>query len=307
MMTLKWSDTNRINAAEELMRQADTAMYRAKRNDAGFMLFNSNMDSHTKTQLQLESELRVALIEQQFELYYQPKVATASGQIVGCEALIRWHHPTKGLIEPDRFLEVLESIGLMLPVGAWSLRKVCEQMRQWREQGLPVQRVGVNLSMRQFLQPDLLVLIDKVLADTKIPAELLELEITESVAMSNAGLTIDTLIALKQRGIYISIDDFGTGYSSLSYLKRFPIDAVKIDRSFIQDLEHEGDDAAAIVTATIRLAHAMNLSVVAEGVENTQQRDFLMKYGCDVLQGYYYSKPVSADEFAAMLMRGHCH
>jgi EAL domain-containing protein (putative c-di-GMP-specific phosphodiesterase class I) len=157
------------------------------------------------------------------------------------------------------------------------------------------------------LQPDLLVLIDKVLADTKIPAELLELEITESVAMSNAGLTIDTLIALKQRGIYISIDDFGTGYSSLSYLKRFPIDAVKIDRSFIQDLEHEGDDAAAIVTATIRLAHAMNLSVVAEGVENTQQRDFLMKYGCDVLQGYYYSKPVSADEFAAMLMRGHCH
>jgi diguanylate cyclase (GGDEF)-like protein len=307
MMTLNWSDTNRINVAEELMRQADTAMYRAKRNDAGFMLFNSSMDSHTKMQLQLESELRVALLEQQFELYYQPKVATASERIVGCEALIRWHHPTKGLIEPDKFLEVLESIGLILPVGAWSLREVCEQMHQWREQGLPVQRVGVNLSMRQFLQPDLLVLIDQVLAETKIPADLLELEITESVAMSNASLTIDTLIALKQRGIYISIDDFGTGYSSLSYLKRFPIDAVKIDRSFIQDLEHENDDAAAIVTATIRLAHAMNLSVVAEGVENTLQRDFLMKYGCDVLQGYYYSKPVSAGEFATMLMRGHCH
>lgn len=305
MVTERWSETNRMNAAEELMRQADTAMYRAKRNDAGFMLFNSSMDSHTKMQLQLESELRVALIEHQFELYYQAKVATASQQIVGCEALIRWHHPTKGLIEPDKFLEVLESIGLILPVGAWSLREVCEQMRQWREQGLPVQRVGVNLSMRQFLQPDLLVLIDQVLADTKIPADLLELEITESVAMSNASLTIDTLIALKQRGIYIAIDDFGTGYSSLSYLKRFPIDAVKIDRSFIQDLEHEGDDAAAIVTATIRLAHAMNLSVVAEGVENAQQRDFLMKYGCDVLQGYYYSKPVSADEFSGMLAREH--
>jgi diguanylate cyclase (GGDEF)-like protein len=305
LVTERWSETHRINAAEELMRQADTAMYRAKRNDAGFMLFNSSMDSHTKMQLQLESELRIALAEHQFELYYQPKVATASQQIVGCEALIRWHHPTKGLIEPDKFLEVLESIGLILPVGAWSLREVCEQMRQWREQGLPVQRVGVNLSMRQFLQPDLLVLIDQVLVDTKIPSELLELEITESVAMSNASLTIDTLVALKQRGIYISIDDFGTGYSSLSYLKRFPIDAVKIDRSFIQDLEHESDDAAAIVTATIRLAHAMNLSVVAEGVENAQQRDFLMKYGCDVLQGYYYSKPVSADEFAVMLARGH--
>ncbi len=305
-VTQRWTATNRTNAAEELMRQADTAMYRAKRNDAGFMLFNNSMDSHTKLQLQLESELRVALSQHQFELYYQAKVATASEQIVGCEALIRWHHPTKGLIEPDKFLEVLESIGLILPVGAWSLRAVCEQMHQWREQGLPTQRVGVNLSMRQFLQPDLLVLIDQILADTKIPAAMLELEITESVAMSNASLTIDTLIALKQRGIYISIDDFGTGYSSLSYLKRFPIDAVKIDRSFIQDLEHEGEDAAAIVTATIRMAHAMNLSVVAEGVENAQQRDFLMKYGCDVLQGYYYSKPVPADEFAVMLARGHC-
>jgi len=306
-VTQHWTATNRTSAAEELMRQADTAMYRAKRNDAGFMLFNSSMDSHTKLQLQLESELRVALSQHQFELYYQAKVATVSEKIVGCEALIRWHHPTKGLIEPDKFLEVLESIGLILPVGAWSLREVCEQMHRWREQGLPTQRVGVNLSMRQFLQPDLLVLIDQVLADTKIPAAMLELEITESVAMSNASLTIDTLNALKQRGIYISIDDFGTGYSSLSYLKRFPIDAVKIDRSFIQDLEHEGEDAAAIVTATIRMAHAMNLSVVAEGVENAQQRDFLMKYGCDVLQGYYYSKPVSADEFAVMLMRGYCH
>jgi EAL domain-containing protein (putative c-di-GMP-specific phosphodiesterase class I) len=289
------------------MRQADTAMYRAKRNNAGFMFFNSSMDINAKLQLRLENALRLALSLGQFELYYQPKVSTNSERIVGCEALIRWRHPTKGLVEPDKFIGVLESIGLILPVGAWTLREACEQMQRWREQGLFVQRVAVNLSMRQFLQPDLLLMIDKVLDDTKIPAHLLELEITESVAMSNAQLTVDTLTALKQRGIYISIDDFGTGYSSLSYLKRFPIDAVKIDRSFTQDLEHDGDDAAAIVTATIRLAHAMNLSVVAEGVENYQQRDFLLKYGCDVLQGYYYSRPVPADEYAIMLARGYCH
>lgn len=305
-VTQQLSKSRKTNPAQELMRQADTAMYRAKRNDAGFMFFNSSMDSNTKLQLRLENSLRLALAQGQFELYYQAKVATTSEKIVGCEALIRWHHPTKGLVEPDKFIGVLESIGLILPVGAWSLREVCEQMQRWREQGLSVQRVAVNLSMRQFLQPDLLLVIDKVLADTKIPPSLLELEITESVAMSNAKLTVDTLTALKQRGIYISIDDFGTGYSSLSYLKRFPIDAVKIDRSFTQDLEHDGDDAAAIVTATIRLAHAMNLAVVAEGVENTQQRDFLLKYGCDVLQGYYYSKPVAADEFAKLLARGYC-
>ena len=306
IVTQQPSKLKKTNAAQELMRQADTAMYRAKRNDAGFMFFNSSMDTNAKLQLRLENSLRLALSLGQFELYYQAKVSTTSEKIVGCEALIRWHHPTKGLVEPDKFIGVLESIGLILPVGAWSLREVCEQMQRWRERGLPVQRVAVNLSMRQFLQPDLLLVIDKVLADTKIPPNLLELEITESVAMSNAKLTVDTLTALKQRGIYISIDDFGTGYSSLSYLKRFPIDAVKIDRSFTQDLEYDGDDAAAIVTATIRLAHAMNLAVVAEGVENSQQRDFLLKYGCDVLQGYYYSKPVPADEFANMLTRGHC-
>jgi diguanylate cyclase (GGDEF)-like protein len=306
-VTQQLSKSSRTNVAQELMRQADTAMYRAKRNNAGFMFFNSSMDINAKLQLRLENALRLALSLGQFELYYQPKVSTNSERIVGCEALIRWRHPTKGLVEPDKFIGVLESIGLILPVGAWALREACEQMQRWREQGLFVQRVAVNLSMRQFLQPDLLLMIDKVLDDTKIPAHLLELEITESVAMSNAQLTVDTLTALKQRGIYISIDDFGTGYSSLSYLKRFPIDAVKIDRSFTQDLEHDGDDAAAIVTATIRLAHAMNLSVVAEGVENYQQRDFLLKYGCDVLQGYYYSRPVPADEYAIMLARGYCH
>ncbi|ARU32128.1 hypothetical protein CAP31_10830 [Sulfuriferula sp. AH1] len=291
------------DSTQELMRQADTAMYRAKRQGTGFMFFNINMDSNSKSQLRLENSLRRALENQEFELYYQAKVAGKSGKIVGCEALLRWRHPVYGLIQPEEFIEVVESIGLIIPVGAWALREACQQMHRWQQQGLPLQRVAVNLSMRQFLQPDLLAVVDKALADSQMDASYLGLEITESVAMSNARQTVETLTALKQRGVNISIDDFGTGYSSLSYLKRFPIDAVKIDRSFIQELEPDSDDAA-IVMATIRMAHAMSLSVVAEGVETEQQRDFLLKYGCDVLQGYLYSKPVSADEYAALMHAG---
>jgi diguanylate cyclase len=291
------------DATLELMRQADTAMYRAKRQSAGFMYFNINMDSNSKLQLRLENSLRRALENHEFELYFQAKVAAGSGRIIGCEALLRWRHPVHGLIKPDKFIEVIESIGLMIPVGAWVLREACQQMQRWQQLGLPMQRVAVNLSMRQFLQPDLLAVVNQVLADSRLEANCLELEITESVAMSNAKQTIETLTALKQRGVHISIDDFGTGYSSLSYLKRFPIDAVKIDRSFIQDLAPDSDDAA-IVMATIRLAHAMNLSVIAEGVETVQQRDFLLKYGCDVLQGYLYSRPVSADDYSILLRAG---
>lgn len=295
--------TEQVDSPLELMRQADTAMYRAKRHAAGFMYFNSNMDSNGKSQLRLENSLRRALENKEFELYYQVKVATGSGRIVGCEALLRWHHPVHGLIQPDEFIEVIESIGLMLPVGEWVLREACQQMQRWQQLGLPLQRVAVNLSMRQFLQPDLLAVVDQVLADSQLEADCLELEITESVAMSNARQTIETLTALKQRGVYVSIDDFGTGYSSLSYLKRFPIDAVKIDRSFIQELVLDSDDAA-IVMATIRLAHAMNLSVIAEGVETEQQRAFLLKYGCDVLQGFLYSKPIPANEYAVLMRMG---
>ena len=295
--------TEQTDLSLELMRQADTAMYRAKRHAAGFMYFNSNMDSNGKSQLRLENSLRRALENNEFELYYQVKVAAGSGHIIGCEALLRWHHPVHGLIQPDEFIEVIESIGLMLPVGEWVLREACQQMQRWQQLGLSLQRVAVNLSMRQFLQPDLLAVIDQVLADSQLEADCLELEITESVAMSNARQTIETLTALKQRGVYVSIDDFGTGYSSLSYLKRFPIDAVKIDRSFIQELVPDSDDAA-IVMATIRLAHAMNLSVIAEGVETEQQRAFLLKYGCDVLQGFLYSKPIPANEYAALMRMG---
>lgn len=297
------SEGEQADFTQELMRQADTAMYRAKRQGTGFMYFNANMDSNSKLQLRLENSLRRALENQEFVLYYQAKVAAGSGRIVGCEALLRWRHPVHGLIKPDKFIEVIESIGLIIPVGAWVLREACQQMQRWQRQGLPLQRVAVNLSMRQFLQPDLLDVVDKALADSQLEANCLELEITESVAMSNARQTIETLTALKQRGVHISIDDFGTGYSSLSYLKRFPIDAVKIDRSFIQELTPDSDDAA-IVTATIRLAHAMNLSVIAEGVEIESQRDFLMKYGCDVLQGYLYSRPVSAKEYADLMRVG---
>lgn len=297
------SQPDDTHLSQELMRQADTAMYRAKRQGSGYKYFNIKMDSNSKLQLRLENSLRRALENEEFELYYQAKVAAGSGHIIGCEALLRWRHPVHGLIKPDKFIEVIESIGLMIPVGAWVLREACQQMQRWEKEGLPAQRVAVNLSMRQFLQPDLLQVVDQVLADSQLEANRLELEITESVAMSNAKQTIETLTALKQRGVHIAIDDFGTGYSSLSYLKRFPIDAVKIDRSFIQDLKPDSDDAS-IVMATIRLAHAMNLSVIAEGVETEQQRDFLLKYGCDVLQGYLYSRPVPADEYALLMQVG---
>lgn len=297
------SQPDDTHLAQELMRQADTAMYRAKRQGSGYKYFNIKMDSNSKLQLRLENSLRRALENEEFELYYQAKVAAGSSQIIGCEALLRWRHPVHGLIKPDKFIEVIESIGLMIPVGAWVLREACQQMQRWEQEGLPPQRVAVNLSMRQFLQPDLLQVVDQVLADSQLEANRLELEITESVAMSNAKQTIETLTALKQRGVHIAIDDFGTGYSSLSYLKRFPIDAVKIDRSFIQDLKPDSDDAS-IVMATIRLAHAMNLSVIAEGVETEQQRDFLLKYGCDVLQGYLYSRPIPADEYAVLMQVG---
>lgn len=297
------SQPDDTHLAQELMRQADTAMYRAKRQGSGYKYFNIKMDSNSKLQLRLENSLRRALENEEFELYYQAKVAAGSGQIIGCEALLRWRHPVHGLIKPDKFIEVIESIGLMIPVGAWVLREACQQMQRWEQEGLPPQRVAVNLSMRQFLQPDLLQVVDQVLADSQLEANRLELEITESVAMSNAKQTIETLTALKQRGVHIAIDDFGTGYSSLSYLKRFPIDAVKIDRSFIQDLKPDSDDAS-IVMATIRLAHAMNLSVIAEGVESEQQRDFLLKYGCDVLQGYLYSRPIPPDEYAVLMQVG---
>ncbi|HUW28475.1 MAG TPA: EAL domain-containing protein [Sulfuriferula sp.] len=286
-----------LDDAQELMRQADTAMYRAKQQHCGFLYFNSSMNIAGKRQLSLESGLRRALEHDEFELYYQPKIHATKGHITGVEALLRWRHPRSGIIGPDRFIADIEATNLIEPVGEWVLREACQQMAAWCNAGLAGQRVAVNLSARQFSQPDLLLVVDQILQETRLKAGNLELEISETTAMSDAGQTLKILTALKQRGVHSCIENFGTGYSSLGYLKRFPIDAIKIDHSFIQELGCD-NDAAAIVTAMIQLAHSMSIAVIAEGVETTAQRDFLVQHGCDEIQGFLYSMPLPAEDYA---------
>ncbi|MES2364584.1 MAG: EAL domain-containing protein [Pseudomonadota bacterium] len=288
-----------LDDAQELMRQADTAMYRAKRQHGGFLYFNSSMNVAGKRQLSLESGLRRALEQNEFEMYYQPKIHLAKDHITGVEALLRWHHPRSGIIGPDRFIADIEATNLIEPVGEWALREACQQMMAWCRAGLDGQRVAVNLSARQFAQPDLLLVLDQILQETGLPASKLELEISETTAMGDAAQTLKVLTALKQRGVYLCIESFGTGYSSVSYLKRFPIDSIKIDQSFIHDLESD-HDAATIVSAIIQLAHSMGISVIAEGVETTGQRDFLARHGCDEIQGFLFSMPLPAEDYAEL-------
>jgi diguanylate cyclase (GGDEF)-like protein len=292
-----------LDDAQELLRHADSAMYRAKQQHCGFLYFNSSMNIASKLQLSLESGLRRALEQAEFELYYQPKVDTVHQRITGAEALLRWSHPRSGLILPSHFIPAIEASSLMEPIGLWVLRQACQQIVNWQCDSLPGQRVAVNFSARQFALPNLLLMVDQVLQETGLNAEQLEVEITESTAMTNTRQTLDTLNALKQRGVRLTIDDFGTGYSSLAYLKRFPIDAIKIDRSFIQELGRDNDDAA-IVRAIIQLAHGMQIRVIAEGVETTAQRDFLVQHGCDEIQGFLYSAALPAADYAALLRVG---
>ncbi len=291
--------TTVLDDAQELMRQADTAMYRAKRQHGGFLYFNSSMNVAGKRQLSLESGLRRALEHHEFELYYQPKIHIVKDHITGVEALLRWRHPRSGIIGSDRFIADIEATNLIEPVGEWALRAACQQMATWCRAGLDMQRVAVNLSARQFAQPDLLLVVDQILQETGLPACKLELEISETTAMSNASQALKILTAFKQRGVHLCIDSFGTGYSSMSYLKRFPIDAIKIDQSFIHTLESD-NDAATVVSAIIQLAHSMNIIVIAEGVETTGQRDFLVQYGCDEIQGFLYSMPLPAEDYAEL-------
>jgi diguanylate cyclase (GGDEF)-like protein len=292
-----------LDDAQELLRHADTAMYRAKQQNCGFLYFNSSMNIASKLQLSLEGGLRRALEQGEFELYYQPKVDAVHQRITGAEALLRWRHPRSGIIQPSHFIPTIEASSLMEPIGLWVLRQACQQIVTWQRDSLPGQRVAVNFSARQFALPNLLLMVDQVLQETGLDAGQLEIEITESTAMTNTRQTLDTLNALKQRGVRLTIDDFGTGYSSLAYLKRFPIDAVKIDRSFIHELGRDGDDAA-IVRAIIQLAHGMQMRVIAEGVETAEQRDFLLQHGCDEIQGFLYSAALPPAEYASLLKTG---
>jgi EAL domain-containing protein (putative c-di-GMP-specific phosphodiesterase class I)/CheY-like chemotaxis protein len=261
------------------------------------------MNLRAQYALELESGLRQALKRGEFCLYYQPKVSLKSGQIIGCEALIRWDCPQRGMVPPTEFIPLAEETGLIIPIGNWVLKEACRQNKAWQDAGLPAQRVAVNLSARQLRKNELATRIRKILMETGLQPHLLELELTESMLMDDPDQAVALMTELKQLGIHLSLDDFGTGYSSLAYLSRFPIDCLKIDRSFINNITTD-PDAAMIATSIIALGHRMGLKIVAEGVETEAQLGYLKQNGCDEIQGFYFSKPVSGEAFAALLHEG---
>ncbi|WP_426210394.1 bifunctional diguanylate cyclase/phosphodiesterase [Massilia sp. TWP1-3-3] len=293
-------------ASDSLIEHADIAMYRAKKlGRNNFQFYTPAMNEEAMERVRIESALRNALERNEFVLHYQPQVNLASGQIVGMEALIRWQHPELGVVAPSRFISVAEETGLIVPIGAWVMRTACRQNKQWQDAGLGALRVAVNLSARQFAAPDLLADITGVLEQTGLAAACLEIELTESLFMSDVTTAVEVLHGMKSLGVNLSIDDFGTGYSSLSYLSRFPIDVLKIDRSFVSDIASDASDAA-IVASIIALAHNLKLSVIAEGVETAEQLDYLRRHGCDEMQGYYFSRPLAADHFEHLLRQRAC-
>jgi diguanylate cyclase (GGDEF)-like protein len=288
--------------ADDLLKNADAAMHRAKE-DLGrgnYQFFCEGMNSMAMHKLVLEGDLRRALEHGEFYLHYQPQVDIKSNTIIGAEALIRWNHPKTGNIPPSEFIPAAESCGVIEPIGDWVLQAACHQHRAWLDAGLPPVRIAVNLSARQFLHGALLDKVALALKVSGMQPEYLELELTESMLMQDVENTVNTLRELKRMGVRLSIDDFGTGYSSLSYLKRFPLDILKIDRSFVTDLGTDSDDGE-IARAIIAMAHALHLEVVAEGVENMRQLDFMRDFKCDYIQGYFFSKPISAEDFARLL------
>jgi predicted signal transduction protein with EAL and GGDEF domain len=283
--------------AETLLKHADSAMYKAK--EAGrcnYQFFIPELNQRAAERLDLESSLRGALERGEFLLHYQPRVALGTGQVVGVEALIRWRLPGRGLVSPARFIPVAEESGIILPIGEWVLRTACTQAATWQRAGFRPVKVSVNISPRQFRHEGLAATVAGILRETGLDPRWLELELTESLVMHEPDRFTAMLHDLKALGIEIAVDDFGTGYSSLNHLKRFPVDRLKIDQSFVRDLTKDRDDAS-IVRAIISLGHDLNLEVVAEGVETREQLDFLRRHGCDEVQGYYLGMPVPAEEF----------
>jgi diguanylate cyclase (GGDEF)-like protein len=283
----------------ELLMNADAAMYHTKAaGKNAYSFFDTSMNTDARNKLQLVQELRCALEHRQFCLYYQPKFDAASGQPVGAEALLRWEHPQRGLLGPDHFIVLAEKTGLIIPIGEWVLDEACRQMREWYNQGFTQWRIAVNLSALQFCHAGLVDSVARTLGRHSLPANCLTLEITETTAMSDADATLEVLQELADMGVDLSIDDFGTGYSSLMYLKRLPANDIKIDRGFVRDLEHDGDDAA-IISAIVALGQALNLRIVAEGVETVVQQNFLSRLGCNALQGFLLGHPLPAQQFMA--------
>lgn len=289
------------DSAEKLMKNADTAMYHAKeRGRNNYEFFSEEMNVRVSERLLMETGLRNTLARNEFLLHYQPRVNTATGRIVGVEALIRWQHPEKGIISPDAFIPLAEETGLIVPIGEWVLRTSCAQARAWRSAGLETMKVSVNISFRQFTHDNLPATIRSILQDTGLEPFCLELEITESLIMLDPEGAVIILNELKEMGISIAIDDFGTGYSSLSHLKRLPVDTLKVDKSFIRGIcESKSDET---LTATIiNMGHNLGLSMVAEGVENEDQLQFLKRSNCQEVQGYYFSRPLSAKSLQTLV------
>ncbi len=287
--------------AETLLKSAELAMYRAK--DSGrntYQLYTAELQTRVTERLALENKLRRALEHGEFSLHFQPQIELAGQRVIGCEALLRWNQPELGMVSPAKFIPLAEETGLIVPIGEWVVRTACAQNKAWQQAGLAPITVAVNISARQFREKSLLQVIQNILEQTGLEPKWLELEVTESVIMHDAQHVIAALQAFHDMGVTLSVDDFGTGYSSLSYLKRFPVDRLKIDQSFVRDIGTDADDAA-IVQAVINLGHSMNLRVIAEGVETEEQLAFLRRHSCDEVQGYLFGKPMPAEELGRLL------
>lgn len=288
---------------EELLRDADTAMYQAKAlGKDQYQIFESSMYQAACHRLQIETDLRQSIQRGEMALYYQPIVELETGNVVGMEALIRWHHPTQGLIPPDRFIPIAEETGFILKLGQWALREACKHLRHWQNQGIVTSAfsVSVNVSACQFSQPDFVKQLDEILAETQLAPQCLKLEITETVIMQDIPSVTDNISNLQQRSIQLSIDDFGTGYSSLSYLHSFSVENLKIDRSFINRL-HKKKSNFGLVTAIVQIGKAMKMNLIAEGIETSEQLAQLKFLGCQFGQGYLFSKPLPSEEMVALL------
>ena len=289
----------------DLIRNADIAMYQSKKQGNHFSYYSEELNRHVVTTLEMENDLHQALANDELCLHYQPKVDLATGGIAGCEALLRWNHPRQGMVSPGIFIPLAEQTGLIVPIGTWVLEEVCRQSLAWQAQGLPSIRIAVNLSARQFRQGDLAATVNAILYEAKLDPSLIELELTESMIMDDPQGAQSVLNALKKLGVSLSLDDFGTGYSSLNYLRRFPVDCLKIDQSFIRDVTTD-PSGASVVSSIIDIAHNLQLTAIAEGVETQEQLDFLVANQCDAMQGYLFSKPLPADDFAQMLQQNTC-
>jgi diguanylate cyclase (GGDEF)-like protein len=292
---------DKYTQALDILRDADTAMYRAKAMGGGcYQVFDTTMHTKAVELLQLEADMKRAVKNQEWEIYYQPILSMTSGEMCGAEALVRWKHPQRGLLLPHDFIHEAEEVGLILPIGEFVLRTACLQAKVWRDAGFSKLWISVNLSGRQFQDRNLTQKVSRILAETGLPSECLRLEVTETVAMQDLNYSVEVLNELNTLGVLVLLDDFGNGYSSLGYLKRFPLRALKIDQSFIQDIL-VNKNSEAITVAIIAMARSLNLEVVAEGVENSEQDRFLKDLFCDQVQGFLFSKPLPADDLTSFL------